>query len=126
MDGNDDILPDILLGRISVNTVAEAETIIQKIINYEQNPPSLESFYSKAMVVGNFEDKYPIIKDLPTIDGCEDSGFPFIKICEEVRDHLKENSYDVQRIYSAPNSIPAILSSIFALAVSNIMGINSV
>ena len=35
----DDILPDLMLGRISVNTVAEAQAHINKIIAYETNPP---------------------------------------------------------------------------------------
>lgn len=35
----DDILPDLMLGRISANTVAEAQAHIDKIIAYETNPP---------------------------------------------------------------------------------------
>lgn len=35
----DDILPDLMLGRISANTVAEAQAHIDKIIAYEINPP---------------------------------------------------------------------------------------
>ncbi len=36
--GND-TLPDLMLGRLSVNTTAEAQSIISKIITYETNPP---------------------------------------------------------------------------------------
>lgn len=38
----EDILPDLMLGRISVNTVAEAQAHIDKIIAYEANPPDGE------------------------------------------------------------------------------------
>ncbi|MBP7213557.1 MAG: tandem-95 repeat protein [Anaerolineaceae bacterium] len=38
----DDILPDLMLGRISVNTIAEAQAHIDKIIAYETNPPDGE------------------------------------------------------------------------------------
>ena len=38
----DDILPDLMIGRISVNTVAEAQAHIDKIIAYEANPPDGE------------------------------------------------------------------------------------
>ena len=35
----DDILPDMFLGRISVRTSADADAVINKIMNYEQSPP---------------------------------------------------------------------------------------
>ena len=34
----DDPLPDVLLGRLPVTTAAEAETVVGKILNYEQDP----------------------------------------------------------------------------------------
>jgi hypothetical protein len=34
----DDSLPDLLIGRLSVNTPAEAATVVDKIIQYETNP----------------------------------------------------------------------------------------
>ena len=98
----DDVMPDILLGRISVDTVTEAETVIQKIIHYEQNPPSLESFYSKVIVAGSFEDNITINNQNGS-DGYED--LPFIQICEEVRDHLIETGYHTERIYYAKKSV---------------------
>ena len=87
-----DFIPDILLGRISVDTAVEAETVIQKIINYEQNPPTLPSFYTNAMVAGYFQD------DLQPY-GFEDRRF--IRTCEEVRDYLLGKGYDVERVYCA-------------------------
>ncbi|MDI6784887.1 MAG: C25 family cysteine peptidase, partial [bacterium] len=33
-----DIIPEMLIGRISVNNLSDAETIVNKIIRYEQNP----------------------------------------------------------------------------------------
>ncbi|OQY23168.1 MAG: hypothetical protein B6I35_04320 [Anaerolineaceae bacterium 4572_32.2] len=39
MDGPDDQIADIFIGRLPVNSVAEANTVVQKILDYEQNPP---------------------------------------------------------------------------------------
>ncbi len=38
VDG-DDKLADVFIGRLPVNSVAEAETVVQKILDYELNPP---------------------------------------------------------------------------------------
>jgi len=38
VDGNDS-LPDLAIGRLPVNTVAEAQVVIRKILTYEQSPP---------------------------------------------------------------------------------------
>jgi hypothetical protein len=37
VDG-DDNLPDILIGRLPVNSLAEAQTVVEKIVQYETNP----------------------------------------------------------------------------------------
>ena len=39
MDGEDDYLADVFIGRLPVNTVDEATTVVQKITDYELHPP---------------------------------------------------------------------------------------
>ncbi len=39
MDGPGDRVADIFIGRLPVNSVAEVNTVVQKILDYEQNPP---------------------------------------------------------------------------------------
>ncbi len=39
MDGVDDVLPDMLLGRLPVNSVEEIEHVVDKIVEYETNLP---------------------------------------------------------------------------------------
>ena len=39
MDGPDDQIADIFIGRLPVNSVTEANTVVQKILDYETNPP---------------------------------------------------------------------------------------
>ena len=50
-----DTLPDMFIGRLSVNTVAEANTVINKIIDYETNPPE-GAWRSKHLFVADNQD----------------------------------------------------------------------
>jgi hypothetical protein len=57
VDGSD-FLPDLFPGRISVDNVSQAATVIGKILQYERYPlASPESFYDKALIAGFFQDR---------------------------------------------------------------------
>jgi hypothetical protein len=88
VDGSD-YFPDICYGRIPADTAQEAEIIVQKILNYEQNPPSLESFYENFVVAAYFQDDEQ--------DGYETRRF--VRTSEEVRDYLLSLGYEGERIY---------------------------
>ncbi len=101
VDGSD-FVPDLFLGRISVDSASEAQTVINKIIEYESNPPSLSSFYRNAVVAAYFQDGTPYPG---TPDGYADRRF--VRTAEEVRDFLMGEGYSVQRIYYAePGATP--------------------
>jgi len=51
IDG-DDILPDMMLGRWPVNTISQAQAVVQKVMQYEQNP-----------VGGNWSYRYTYVTD---------------------------------------------------------------
>ncbi|MCX6027855.1 MAG: C25 family cysteine peptidase [Chloroflexi bacterium] len=38
LDGNGDILPDLLVGRLPVNTITETQIVVDKIVRYETDP----------------------------------------------------------------------------------------
>ena len=38
LDGDPDILPDVLIGRLPVNTITETQTVVDKIVRYQMNP----------------------------------------------------------------------------------------
>ncbi len=86
-----DYQPDIFIGRISVDTLSEAQTVVQKIINYESTPPALAMFYSNAAVVARFIDSNE--------DRYEDGRY--VKTTEEIRDFLLTRGTSVERIYNA-------------------------
>ncbi|MBN1187713.1 MAG: hypothetical protein JXB49_35895 [Bacteroidales bacterium] len=55
MDGASDFYPDMARGRISVSDAAEAEIVINKIINYEKNPPANTRFYDNTLHCAYFQ-----------------------------------------------------------------------
>lgn len=56
-DSTYNFVPDIKYGRIPVNSVAEAELVFSRIINYEKNAPSSDdSFYANPLFLSTFLD----------------------------------------------------------------------
>ncbi|MEJ2104021.1 MAG: C25 family cysteine peptidase [Ignavibacteriaceae bacterium] len=53
-DVDEDELPDIIVSRITAQSVNELESIISKIINYEQTPPSFLDFYDHPLCVSGW------------------------------------------------------------------------
>lgn len=45
-DVNEDLLPDIAFSRITARNAEELELMVEKILNYERNPPVSESYYN--------------------------------------------------------------------------------
>ncbi len=84
-----DFTPDLFLGRISVDTLEQAETVVQKIIDYESNPPAAESFYTNAAIAAYFQDS--------NADGYADRRFTLTS--EEIRDFMLTRGKSVERIY---------------------------
>ncbi|MCF7793339.1 MAG: choice-of-anchor D domain-containing protein [Candidatus Cloacimonetes bacterium] len=53
LEGND-ILADAMIGRLSVSSITELQTVIAKILNYEKNPFLQNTdWYDKAVMVGD-------------------------------------------------------------------------
>jgi len=91
-DTNDDGIADLFVGRLPVDTAAEAQAAIERIINYERTPPdpvSNEQFYRNFTAVSFFEDY--------DRDGYED--LRFVKGVEDIFQFLIAADYTGQRIY---------------------------
>ncbi|MHC4742024.1 MAG: C25 family cysteine peptidase [Planctomycetota bacterium] len=97
VDGND-YFPDMFIGRISVDSNDQAQTVIDKILDYETSPPSDPCFYNEVSVCAYFEDK-----EDDTSDGFEDRRY--VLTSEEIRDYLLTESYTVERIYCAEATV---------------------
>lgn len=99
-DTNDDGIADLFVGRLPVDTAAEAQIAVQRIINYERTPPdpvTKEHFYKNFAVVSYFEDYDD--------DGYEDVRF--VRGMEDIFQFLTAANYTGQRIYrSEPVTTP--------------------
>jgi hypothetical protein len=88
VDG-DDYFPDLFIGRLSVDTRGQANTVVNKIITYERNPPAAADFYSDVLAAAQFQDD--------GLDGFEDRRF--VLTAEEIRSFLLTQGYTVDRVY---------------------------
>lgn len=95
MDGDDDVIPDLLYGRLPVATESEANAVVDKIINYEKSPVSDATFYKTGVNCAYFQDL--------DNDGYADRRFA--QTSEEVRNALLAEGINVKRIYTTKNEV---------------------
>lgn len=95
MDGLNDYVPDMAKGRISVNSLTQAFTVVDKIINYEKNPVQDTSFYTNGINCAQFQDD-----DLNSYDDRR-----FTHTSENVRDYLMPKGFTIQRIYATNTNV---------------------
>lgn len=83
-----DLIADMSYGRIPIDTAAEADSVVARIIRYETQPPAQASFYNNATCAAYFQD-----------NGYGYAERRFAKTSEDVRNFLLTEGYDVERIY---------------------------
>lgn len=92
-----DKIPDFAVGRIPVDTLAQANTVVNKIINYEKTPPISPAFYSRAAIAAQFQC-------------CRDGAAAgtdqrtFIEVSEFARNVMTSAGKTVDRIYMQTNA----------------------
>jgi PKD repeat protein len=94
MDGTGDYVPEMAHGRISVSSATEANTVIQKIINYEKNPVVNASYYANGLNCAMYQDN-------------DSNGYADRRFChtsENIRDYTISQGYSVERIYDTNTS----------------------
>ncbi len=94
-NGGDDYFPEIAIGRLPVSTLNEANIVVDKIINYEKNPPLNASFYSTGVNCSFFQDE--------NYDTFEDRLF--IETSESIHNLLISKGKTVERIYNTFSDI---------------------
>lgn len=104
MGGILDTLPDILHGRIPVNTASEAEIVVNKMINYERNPVIDTSFYNTALHSAYFQDADEI--GGTNVDGI--SNRRFVQTSEDVLKHLQHQGKTANRVYYTESHVNPI------------------
>lgn len=96
MDGEEDMEQDVIVGRLNVSNQSEASVVVNKIINYQQTPPSDNSFYENAYHAASFEPG-------AIQNNYEDRRFT--KTSEDIRNGLQGETFNIKRIYSAPDTV---------------------
>jgi hypothetical protein len=89
-----DNIPDFAVGRIPVDTLDQANTVVTKIINYEKTPPATLSFYSNASITAQFQ----CCRTDVTQPGTDKRSF--IEVSEFARNVLVGQGKTVERIYT--------------------------
>jgi len=94
--GTDLTIPPFGLGRFPVDTLAQANTIVNKVIAFENNPPPGSLFgadyYSRLTFAAEWDSS-----------GSQDTR-AFVQTTENIRNFLLGEGYTPQRIYYAPAS----------------------
>lgn len=83
-----DFTADVTRGRISVDSLSEAYTVLDKIIHYEMNPVENDDFYNRALHCSYFQTEDHIKENQN-----------FITISESIRNQMLGWGKDVTRVY---------------------------
>jgi len=100
IDGTD-YTPDLAIGRLSVGSATQAMNHVDRIIEYEKDPPVLTTFYDDVAICAYFQDGVEDTIIQP--DGIEDARYT--QTSEDLALFLSEAAYginkNVTRIYYA-------------------------
>ncbi len=96
MDGPGDKLPDMAQGRIPADNLTEAMVVVNKIIEYEKNPPSESGFYRNALHCAYFEEN-------PEAEGV--SYKRYTHTTEESREYMLGQGFDIKRVYTTEHDV---------------------
>jgi len=55
MDGDDNDIPDLVVGRMCARNVTELSTMVTRLLNYEESPPISPSFYQNDLFTGGWQ-----------------------------------------------------------------------
>lgn len=90
------LVPTFAVGRIPVDTLAQANTVVNKIIDYEKTPPGTvgpDAFYNRVTLASQFQCCRTDVANPGTAQRT------FAEVSEFVRAALVGQGYSVQRIY---------------------------
>lgn len=96
MDDDADLIPDLQYGRLPVSTDEEANTVVNKIIAYEQFPTNDTLFYKTGLHCAYFEES--------TYKKSHE-GRRFVLTSEEIRNSLINEDLTIKRIYKADSNV---------------------
>lgn len=91
MDGENDLVSDLCIGRLPAKNLTEALIMVNKTIEYEKNPPlDSDIYFNKGLNVAVFDFSTKVA-------GMEDRRF--VLTSEDIRNYLLSKNWDVTRLY---------------------------
>lgn len=90
--------PDLFVGRLSVDNTTQLQTVVNKILNYEQNPYTDENWFNNLLLAAY-----------------EQSGRFFVATSESIYVHLSAMGYNIDRQYEGgnpPGSTQGVINAI--------------
>lgn len=101
----DAFFPDFGLGRVPVDTLGQANTVVDKIINYESDPPSLglgtgAPFYTSVGLASQFQCCRMNANGTPAGNQAGTDQRAFIETSEFIRNEMVDRGYTVPRLYT--------------------------
>lgn len=101
----DAFFPDFGLGRVPVDTLAQANTVVDKIVDYEASPPSLglgngAPFYTSVGLASQFQCCRMNANGTPANSQAGTDQRAFIETSEFVRNQMVDRGYTVPRLYT--------------------------
>lgn len=80
-----DAIPEVKYARIPCNTLTEANIVVNKIINYEKNPPTVSSYYNTGINIATYQDWIDEdLLDPDAQDGDKPNGYEDVRHSETV------------------------------------------
>ena len=86
-DGEDDQLADMMIGRLSVNTLGEANAMVDKITAYEALAPEAEAWQRQALFVADDAELFANTSEYLAVNYVEAVDFTALRVYQGVAPH---------------------------------------
>lgn len=91
-DGEDDRLPDMMIGRLSVNTNAEADALVSKIIAYEALPPNSADWQNQVLMITDRDPAFAQAAEYLSNEYVTPAGYDVHKVYVGIAPYLDDAS----------------------------------
>ncbi|MCB2219834.1 MAG: hypothetical protein KQI35_05505 [Bacteroidetes bacterium] len=100
-----DYVADFGYGRLSVDNVADADSVVARIIRYERTPSTNPNYYNQILNASCFQDGENGVEGEPDELPDHYANRRFCKTSEDVRNYLMSQGFLSQREYVAYNRV---------------------
>lgn len=92
LDGDADLLPDMMIGRFAVNTNAEAEAMVSKVIAYEALEPDSADWQKQVLFIADRDPIFAAASEYLSEEYVSPAGYDVSKVYLGVAPYLDEAS----------------------------------